>query len=177
MVVYPLITSPDRLSHWSAADFGVSSSVEQANTRAELGYVCPGRVTSSLGNSSLRFHDSALESATVFASASGRARNFSAHTGASAATTATSDCSFAILSAVLLSDQPPQPKPTIKVTAAPPTAPCSKRFSDSPWRIAGTCTVSPFSPEMFRSDITDTRMGSASVCSECEHNSSFQFPS
>ena len=37
------MVSPDnvahRLSHWSAADFGASKSVEQAFTRAELGYV------------------------------------------------------------------------------------------------------------------------------------------
>src|SRR5205085_11001991 len=96
------------LSHLSAADFGASNSVEHASTRAELGYDSPGRVTNSLGNSSRRFHDSTFESATCFASASGSARNFSAHTGASAATTASSERSFAILSAVLASDQPPQ---------------------------------------------------------------------
>src|SRR5579862_4563341 len=61
-----------RASHWSAADFGASNSVEQAYTRAELGYVSPGRVTKSLGNSSPRFHESAFESATVFASESGK---------------------------------------------------------------------------------------------------------
>src|SRR6266403_5305061 len=79
-----------------------------ASTRAALGYDSPGRVTNSLGNSSRRFHDSTFESATFFASASGSARNLSAHTGASAATTASSERSFAILSAVLPSDQPPQ---------------------------------------------------------------------
>ena len=68
-----------------------------------------GRVTRSLGNSSTRFHGSTFESATFFASASGSARNLSAHTGASAATTARSERSFAILSAVLPSDQPPKP--------------------------------------------------------------------
>ena len=65
------------------ADLGASKSVEQEFTRAELGYVSPGRVTNSLGNSSRRLHESAFESATVFASASGSARNLSAHTGAS----------------------------------------------------------------------------------------------
>src|SRR6476659_2876698 len=80
----------------------------------------------------------------VFASASGRARNLSAQTGDSAATTARSDCSFAILSAVLPSDQPPQLKPTNIVATAPAAAPCSKRFSDSPCRIEGTCMVFPF---------------------------------
>src|SRR6202035_5174268 len=104
----------------------------QAFTRAELGYAAPGRVTNSLGNSSPRFHDSAFESATFFASASGWARNLSAHTGASAATTASSDRSFAILSAVLPSDQPPQLKPTTIVATAPTAAPCNRRFSDSP---------------------------------------------
>src|SRR5580704_15029881 len=97
-----------RLSHLSAADFGASNSVEHASTRAELGYDSPGRVTNSLGNSSRRFHESTFESATFFASASGSARNLSAHTGASAAITASSERSFAILSAVLPSDQPPQ---------------------------------------------------------------------
>src|SRR5207244_1648378 len=92
----------------SSADFDASTSVEQASTRAELGYDSPGRVTSSLGNSSRRFHDSAFESATCFAAASGSARNLSAHTGASTAMTASSERSFAILSAVLPSDQPPQ---------------------------------------------------------------------
>jgi hypothetical protein len=38
-----------------------------------------------LGNSSERFHESSFESATVFAAASGSARNLSAHTGAGAA--------------------------------------------------------------------------------------------
>jgi hypothetical protein len=33
---------PHRLSHRSAADLGASKSVEQAFTRAELGYVSPG---------------------------------------------------------------------------------------------------------------------------------------
>src|ERR1700729_3467881 len=93
--------------HLSDADFGASNSAEQAFARAELGYVSPGSVTISFGNASARFHESAFESATVFAAASGRARNLSAHTGASAATTARSDRSFAILSAVLPSDQPP----------------------------------------------------------------------
>ena len=60
----------------------------------------------SLENSSVRFHASTFERAMVFASASGRARNLSAHTGANAATTASSDRSFAILLAVLPSDQP-----------------------------------------------------------------------
>src|SRR5260370_31734592 len=92
----------------SAADFGASNNVAHASTRAELGYDSPGRVTRSFGNSSRRFHDSTFESATCLASASGSARNLSAHTGASAAMTATSDRSFAILSAVLPSDQPPQ---------------------------------------------------------------------
>src|SRR5947208_14714685 len=91
-----------------AADFGASNSVEHASTRAELGYDSPGRVTNSLGNSSRRVHDSTFESAACFASASGSARNLSAHTGASAATTASSERSFAILLAVLPSDQPPQ---------------------------------------------------------------------
>src|SRR5207237_8070307 len=84
-----------------AADFGASNSVEHASTRAELGYDSPGRVTNSLGNSSRRFHESTFESATVFTSASGSARNFSAHKGASAVTTANSDRSFAIFSTVL----------------------------------------------------------------------------
>src|SRR6266478_5769485 len=97
-----------RLCHLSAADFGASNSVEHASARAESGYDSPGRVTNSLGNSSRRFHESTLESATCFASASGSARNLSAHTGASAAMTASSERSFAILSAVLPSDQPPQ---------------------------------------------------------------------
>src|SRR5271166_7071373 len=97
-----------RLSYLSSADFGASNSVEHASTSAELGYDSPGRVTSSLGNSSRRFHESTFESATVLASASGSARNLSAHTGASAETTAESERSFAILSAVLPSDQPPQ---------------------------------------------------------------------
>src|SRR5947209_5647950 len=97
-----------RLSHLSAADFGASNSVEHASTRAELGYDSPGRVTNSLGNSSRRFHESIFESAAFFASASGSALNLSAHTGASAAMTASSERSFAILSAVLASDQPPQ---------------------------------------------------------------------
>src|SRR5258707_11031598 len=101
-----------RLSHLSAADFGASNSVEHASTREELGYDPPGRVTNSLGNSSRRFHESTFESATFFASASGSARNLSAHTGAKAATTASSDRAFAIASAVLPSDQPPQDKPT-----------------------------------------------------------------
>src|SRR4029077_11686677 len=121
-----------RLSHCSAADFGASKSVEQAFTRAELGDVSQGRVTNCLGNSSARFHESTFESATVFASASGSARNLSAHTGASAATTARSDRSFAILSAVLPSDQPPQLKPTTIVATAPTAAPCSRRVNDSP---------------------------------------------
>jgi hypothetical protein len=69
-------------SHWSAADFGASNSVEQAYTSAGLGYVSPGRVTKSLGNSSPRFHVSTFESAMVFAAASGRARNLiGAHGG------------------------------------------------------------------------------------------------
>src|SRR3954454_13628842 len=97
-----------RLSYLSAADFGASNSVEHASTRAELGYDSPGRVTNSLGNSSRRFHDSIFESAAFFASASGSALNLSAHTGASAAMTASSERSFAILSAVLATDQPPQ---------------------------------------------------------------------
>src|SRR5258707_3999133 len=97
-----------RLSHLSAADFVASKRVEHASKRAELGYDSPGRVTNSLGNSSRRFHESIFESATCFASASGSARNLSAQTGASAATTASSERSFAILSAVLPSDQPPQ---------------------------------------------------------------------
>src|SRR5204863_2984705 len=96
-----------QLSHLSAADFGASNSVEHASTRAELGYDSPGRVTNSLGNSSRRFHESIFESAAFFASASGSALNLSAHTGASAAMTASSERSFAILSAVLPSDQPP----------------------------------------------------------------------
>src|ERR1700704_2816343 len=103
-----MLSAQWRLSHLSAADFGASNSVEHASTRAELGYDSPGRVTVSLGNSSRRFHESTLESATVLASASGSARNLSAHTGASAETTAKSERSFAILSAVLPSDQPPQ---------------------------------------------------------------------
>src|SRR5207344_703742 len=133
-----------RLSHLSAADFGASNSVEHATTSAELGYDSPGRVTNSLGNSSRRFHDSTFESVTFFASASGSARNLSAHTGASAATTASSERSFAILSTVLPSDQPPQLKPTTIVATAPAAAPCSRRFSDSPWRMEGTCTAYPF---------------------------------
>ena len=99
---------------------------------------------SSLGNSSARFHASTFERAMVFASASGRARNLSAHTGANAATTASSDRSFAILLAVLPSVQPPQPKPTAIVATAPMAAPCSRRFSDSPCSIEGTCTVISF---------------------------------
>ncbi len=98
----------------------------------------------SLGNSSARFHASTFERAMVFASASGRARNLSAHTGANAATTASSDRSFAILLAVLPSVQPPQPKPTAIVATAPMAAPCSRRFSDSPCSIEGTCTVISF---------------------------------
>src|SRR5246127_1153526 len=133
-----------RLSYLSAADFGASSSVEHASTRAELGYDSPGRVTNSLGNSSRRFHDSTFESATFFASASGSARNLSAHTGASAATTASSDRAFAIASTVLESDQPPQEKPTTIVATAPAAAPCSRRFRDSPCSIEGTCMVFPF---------------------------------
>ena len=89
--------------------------------------------------------------------------DFSAHTGASAVTTATSDCSFAILSAVLLSDQPPQPKPTIKVglhrqphLAANASAILLGGLQELAW-----CLL--FSPEMFRSN-RDTRMGPASVC-------------
>src|ERR1700724_4376255 len=97
-----------RLSYLSAADFGASNSVEHASTRAELGYESPGRVTSSLGNSSRRFHESTFESTTFLASASGSARNLSAQTGARAATTVSSDRCFAILSALLASDQPPQ---------------------------------------------------------------------
>src|SRR5439155_6831449 len=68
----------------------------------------------------------------------------SAHTGASAAMTASSDRSFAILSAVLPSDQPPQLKPTNMVARAPAAAPCIRRFSDTPWRIEGTCMALPF---------------------------------
>src|ERR1700724_3014459 len=102
------ISAQWRLSYLSAADFGASNSVEHASTRVELGYDSPGRVTNSLGNSSRRFHESTFESATFLASASGSARNLSAHTGAMGATTASSDRSFAILSAVLPSDQPPQ---------------------------------------------------------------------
>src|SRR5260370_18256684 len=95
----------------SAADFGASNNVAHASTRAELGYDSSGRVTNSLGNSSRRFHDSTFESATCFASASGSARNLSAHTGASAATTASSERTFAIFSAVLPTDHPPQYNP------------------------------------------------------------------
>src|ERR1700730_4305514 len=102
------ISAQGRLSYLSSADFGAINSVKHASTSAELGYDSPGRVTISLGNSFRRFHDSTFESATCFASASGIARNLSAHTGASAATTASSERSFAILSAVLPSDQPPQ---------------------------------------------------------------------
>src|SRR5438128_11338758 len=91
---------------------------------AELGYDSPGRVTNSLGNSSRRFHESTFESATFFAAKSGSARNLSAHTGASAAMTASSDRCVAILSAVLPSDQPPQYKPTTIVGTAPAAAPC-----------------------------------------------------
>src|SRR4029077_1169681 len=133
-----------RLSYLSAADFGASNSVEHASTRAELGYDSPGRVTNSLGNSSRRFHDSIFESPACFARASGSARNLSAHTGASAAMTASSERSLAILSAVLPSDQPPQEKPTNIVATAPAAAPCSRRFSDSPCRIAGTSMLFPF---------------------------------
>ena len=53
-----------------------------------------------MGNLSRRFHDLIFESAACFASASGSARNLSAHTGASAAMTASSERSLAILSAV-----------------------------------------------------------------------------
>src|SRR5260370_4050940 len=120
-----------RLSHLSAADFGASNSVEHASTRAELGYDSPGRVTNSLGNSSRRFHESTFESATCFASASGSARNLSAHTGASTAMTASSDRSFAILSAVLPTDQPPPYKPTKIVATAPAAAAGIRRFSDT----------------------------------------------
>src|SRR6202048_1551000 len=84
----------------------------------------------------------------VFASASGRARNLSAQTGASAATTDRPDCSFAILSAVLPRDQPPQLKPTKIAATAPKAAPCSRRFSDSPCKIEGTCMVFPFARQV-----------------------------
>src|SRR6202022_479273 len=102
------ISTQWRLYHLSARYFGASNSVEHASTRAELGYDSPGRVTISFGNSSRRFHESTFESATALASPSGSARNLSAHTGASAETTARSDRSLAILSAVLPSDHPPQ---------------------------------------------------------------------
>src|ERR1700736_4710197 len=102
------ISAQWRLSYLSAADFGASNSVEHASTRAGLGYDSPGRVPISLGNLSRRFHESTFESATFLASASGNARNLSAHTGASAETTARSERSFAILSAVLPSHHPPQ---------------------------------------------------------------------
>src|ERR1700736_1766697 len=126
------ISAQWRLSYLSAADLGASNSVEHASTRAELGYDSPGSVTNSFGNSSRRFHESTFESATFFASASGSAPNLSAHTGGSAAITASSDGCFAILSAVLPSDQPPQLKPTTIVATAPAAAPCSRRLSDSP---------------------------------------------
>src|ERR1700736_2899196 len=102
------ISAQWRLSYLSAADFAASNSVEHASTRVELGYDSPGRVTISFGNSSRRFHESTFESATALASASGNARNLSAHTGASAETTARSDRSLAILSAVLPRHHPPQ---------------------------------------------------------------------
>src|SRR5439155_20288823 len=138
-----------------------SNSVEHASTRAELGYDSPGSVTISLGNSSRRFHESTFESATFLASASGNARNLSAHTGASAETTAKSERSFAILSAVLPSDQPPQLKPTTIVASAPAAAPCSRRVSDSPCRIEGACMAFPFARQGW-DGATDTRMGSDS---------------
>src|SRR3984893_14589511 len=141
MQEYPL---SGRLSYLSAADFGANNGLYPSSTRAELGYDSPGRVTNSLGNSSRRFHESTFESATFLASASGSARNLSAHTGASAAITASSERSFAILSAVLPSDQPPQLKPITIVATAPAAAPCIRRFSDSPWRIEGTCMLLPF---------------------------------
>src|SRR5260370_1495855 len=125
-----------RLSQLSAAGLGASNSVEHASKRTELGYDSPGRVTNSLGNSSRRFHESIFESAAFFASASGSALNLSAHTGASAAMTASSERSFAILSAVLASDQPPQEKPPNIVATAPAAPPCSRRFTHSPCLIA-----------------------------------------
>src|ERR1700730_6279876 len=133
-----------RLSYLSSADFDASNSVEHASTRAELGYDSPGRVTRSLGNSSRRFHESAFESATVLATASGSARNLSAHTGASAETTARSERSFAILSAGLPGDQAPQQKATFIIAKARAAQPCSRRVSDSPCRIDGNCMVFPF---------------------------------
>src|ERR1700704_769425 len=99
-------------TYWQKLRFchvGISSSTHHDS---------PGGVTNPLGNSSRRFHESTFESAAVFASASGSARNLSAHTGASAATTARSERSFAIFSAVLPRDQPPQLKPTTIVATA-----------------------------------------------------------
>src|SRR6202040_3678682 len=40
--------------------------------------------------------------------------------------------------------QPPQLKPITIVATAPAAAPCIRRFSDTPWRIEGTCMALPF---------------------------------
>ena len=110
-------------------------------------------------NSSARFHESTFESATVFAAASGCARNLSAHTGALAP---------------LRPRDSIAPSPSCRLCCRATSRPSKSQRRSLPRRrrlrlaadasaiLLGGWKVFAWyilSPDMFRSEATDTRMG------------------
>src|SRR4051794_31975676 len=95
-------------------------------------------------------------SSAMFCVASDADRNLSAHIGPRTATRA-SEVSLVANSLALLSVvHPAQLKPTNAVTTHPKIAPCMRRRSDSPSRIAGNRMALPFARHV-RSEYTEHR--------------------
>src|SRR6516225_3554771 len=91
-----------------------------------------------------RFQESVFLSNARFAATSAECWNLSAQMGANTRTILACSASLTCFSAVLPSVHPPQLNPIIIVATAPTAAPCSRRVSDSPRRIEGSCMVVPF---------------------------------
>src|SRR5690348_2255499 len=105
----------------------------------------PGNVAHPAFSMSLsRFQESVFLSASRFALTSAERWNLSAQMGANTRTMLACSASLTCFAAVLPSVHPPQLKPTIIVATAPAAAPCSRRVSESPRRIEGSCMVAPF---------------------------------
>jgi hypothetical protein len=120
--------------------FGVASISPQARATAESGVGLPGNVAQPpFSTKDPCCHELIFFNSTRVPGESVACWNLSTQMGARAATTALLALFCAISLAVPPSVHPPQLKPMTMVVTAPTAAPCSKRLSDWPCRIEGTC--------------------------------------
>src|SRR5205085_3251499 len=113
--------------------FRLLSIFAQACATAEFAESLPGSVAQPpFSMNEPCWYELTFFSSVMFAAASVLCWNLSTQIGESAATTAEVELRCTMSFTVPPVTQPPQLKPTTKVTMAPPAAPCSSRVSESP---------------------------------------------